>query len=59
MADLDQESLTLLSRLLLEAVDDEGLRPLLTDIARVWSEPTVQLLLLEETSGDGRLKVWR
>jgi hypothetical protein len=32
--DLDQESLTIPSQLQLEAVDDKGLHPLLTDIAR-------------------------
>jgi hypothetical protein len=50
-ANLKQEHLTWLPRLLLEAVtDDEGLRPLLTDLTRIWSDPNVQRFLIADTS---------
>ncbi len=60
-ADLQQHRLIWFPKLLEDGVAaDEEMRPLLDDLVRVWSDPRVQRLLLDETSAgwpdDGKRK---
>ena len=49
--DLMQTQVSWLPRLLLDVSrDDDELRPLLDDLVRVWSDPRVQRLLIEQTA---------
>jgi hypothetical protein len=51
MGRMQAHYVTLLPRLLRDAADDEpGLRPLLTDLERIWTNPLIQRLLFRETS---------
>jgi hypothetical protein len=50
-AELEQQRLTWLPRLILDAVDDdESLRPLLQDLTNIWADPRLQRLLFAETA---------
>jgi hypothetical protein len=50
-AELEQQRLTWLPRLILDAVDDdESLRPLLENLTNIWADPRVQRLLFAETA---------